>query len=214
MCCRRSFDRGVEAPFVLRAVLPLTRINSPCDFWCAQCCRVHRIPSQRSVTMADAPPRGSDGGACNFDLPEVLSEIFLIPGLDIISENQKMICPSGSHSSQGGLASTSARLVYRTCVMVELLYTSTMQGFRAMHLNIKNDEAHKLATELAKLTGENLTSAVTLALRERLARERRRRNADTIAARLMKIGSRYAALPDTGRSPDEILGYDEHGLPT
>ena len=30
----------------------------------------------------------------------------------------------------------------------------------------------------------------------------------------MKIGGRYAALADTGRSPDEILGYDEHGLPT
>jgi antitoxin VapB len=84
----------------------------------------------------------------------------------------------------------------------------------AMHLNIKNDEAHKLATELAQLTGENLTSAVTLALRERLARERRRRNTDNVAARLMKIGTRYAALPDSGRSPEEILGYDEHGLPT
>jgi len=84
----------------------------------------------------------------------------------------------------------------------------------AMHLNIKNDEAHKLATELARLTGENLTSAVTLALRERLARERRRRRTDDVAARLMKIGNRYAALPDTGQSPDEILGYDEHGLPT
>jgi antitoxin VapB len=83
-----------------------------------------------------------------------------------------------------------------------------------MHLNIKNDEAHKLATELAQLTGENLTSAVTLALRERLVRERRRRKADEVASRLMKIGSRYAALPDTGRTPDEILGYDEHGLPT
>ena len=82
-----------------------------------------------------------------------------------------------------------------------------------MHLNIKNDEAHKLAAELAKLTGESLTSAVTLALRERLARERRRRT-DRIAARLMKIGSQFAALADTGRSPDEILGYDDHGLPT
>ena len=82
-----------------------------------------------------------------------------------------------------------------------------------MHLNIKNDEAHKLATELARLTGESLTSAVTAALRERLARERRRRHAE-IAARLMRIGNRYAALPDSGRSPDEILGYDEHGLPT
>jgi len=83
-----------------------------------------------------------------------------------------------------------------------------------MHLNIKNDEAHQLATELARLTGENLTSAVTLALRERLARERRRRNTDNVAAKLMKIGSRYAALHDSGRSPEEILGYDENGLPT
>jgi antitoxin VapB len=83
-----------------------------------------------------------------------------------------------------------------------------------MHLNIKNDEAHRLATELAQLTGETLTSAVTLALRERLAREHRRRNTDNVAARLMKIGNRYAALPDTGQTPDEILGYNEHGLPT
>lgn len=83
-----------------------------------------------------------------------------------------------------------------------------------MHLIIKNDEVHELATELAQLTGENLTSAVILALRERLARERRRRNIDDVAARLMKIGNRYAALPDSGRSPDEILGFDEHGLPT
>ena len=83
-----------------------------------------------------------------------------------------------------------------------------------MHLNIKNDEAHKLATELAEITGESLTSAVTSALRERLARERRRRRSGSIAARLMKIGSQFAALADSGRSPDEILGYDDQGLPT
>jgi len=83
-----------------------------------------------------------------------------------------------------------------------------------MHLNIKNDEAHKLATELAEITGESLTSAVTSALRERPARERRRRRSGSIAARLMKIGSQFAALADTGRSPDEILGYDDQGLPT
>ena len=59
-----------------------------------------------------------------------------------------------------------------------------------MHLNIKNGEAHKLATKLAGLTGESLTTAVILALRERLARERRRRRPDQVAARLMKIGSR------------------------
>ena len=77
-----------------------------------------------------------------------------------------------------------------------------------MHLNIKNGEAHRLATELARLTGENLTCVVILALRERLARERRRRNTDVVATRLMKIGERYAALPDTVRTPDEILDYD------
>jgi len=96
--------------------------------------------------------------------------------------------------------------------MVEFMYISTMK--KAMHLNIKNNEAHGLATELAGLTGESLTAAVTLALRERLARERRRRRPDRIAARLMKIASQYAALADTGRSPEEILGYDDHGLPT
>jgi antitoxin VapB len=85
---------------------------------------------------------------------------------------------------------------------------------KVAHLNIKNDEAHKLATELADLTGESLSSAVTSALRERLARERRRRRRDHVAAQLMKIGSRYAALPDTGRNPEEILGYDGHGLPS
>ena len=95
--------------------------------------------------------------------------------------------------------------------MVEYLYISTISA-RVCHAP-EHHEAHKLATELAQLTGENLTSAVTLALRERLARERRRRNKDAVAAKLMKIGSLYAALPDTGRSPDEILGYDEHGLP-
>lgn len=79
-------------------------------------------------------------------------------------------------------------------------------------LSIKNNEAHKLATELTGLTGESLPEAVTLALRERLARERRRRRPDLVLARLMKIGSQHAALPDTGLGPDEIVGYDEHGL--
>jgi antitoxin VapB len=44
--------------------------------------------------------------------------------------------------------------------------------------------------------------------------ERERRRPDQVAARLMKIGSRYSALADAGRSPDEILGYDDQGLPT
>ena len=96
--------------------------------------------------------------------------------------------------------------------MAEHVHASAMR--KAKHLSIKSDEAHKLATQLAKLTGESLTSAVTLALRERLARERRRRSTDHTTARMVKIGSQFAPLPDTGRSPDEILGYDDHGLPT
>lgn len=84
-----------------------------------------------------------------------------------------------------------------------------------MSLNIKNDEAHSLATELARLTGENMTKAVTTALRERLAREKRRRQRDNIANRLMEIGRRCADLPVLDdREPDDILGYDEHGLPS
>lgn len=81
-----------------------------------------------------------------------------------------------------------------------------------MHLNIKNDEAHRLVSELARLTGETLTSAVTTALRETLERKRQRR--DGVAERLMEIGRCYAALPDRDpRSADEIIGYDENGLP-
>ncbi len=84
-----------------------------------------------------------------------------------------------------------------------------------MHLNIKNDEAHQLATELAQMTGENLTGAVTSALRDALARARRRRDAALTAEALMEIGRRYAALPDAEpRTADEIIGYDEGGLPT
>ncbi len=84
-----------------------------------------------------------------------------------------------------------------------------------MHLNIKNDEAHRLARALANLTGASLTDAVTAALRDQLARETRRRNADRITDALMDLGRRYAALPDNdARTPEEILGYDENGLPT
>ena len=84
-----------------------------------------------------------------------------------------------------------------------------------MQLNVKNHEAHVLASALTTLTGESLTDAVTIALRDRLERERRRRGADAVADRLMAIGRRFAQLPDAdARTPEEILGYDENGLPT
>lgn len=84
-----------------------------------------------------------------------------------------------------------------------------------MSLNIKNPEADRLATQLAALTGESKTHAVVEALRERLEREKQKRGRAGIAECLMAIGRKHAALPDRDtRSPDEILGYDENGLPT
>lgn len=84
-----------------------------------------------------------------------------------------------------------------------------------MSLNIKNPEADRLATQLVALTGESKTHAVLEALRERLEREKQKRGRAGVAERLMAIGREYAALADRDlRSADEILGYDENGLPT
>jgi antitoxin VapB len=81
-----------------------------------------------------------------------------------------------------------------------------------MGLNIKNPEAHKLAQELAEMTGESMSTAVTEAIRERLARIRRR----GMAERLMEIGRRAAEhLNAPGRQMMEVEDlYDEEtGLP-
>lgn len=83
-----------------------------------------------------------------------------------------------------------------------------------MALNIKNPETHHLARELAERTGESLTEAVTVAIRERLASLRDERAVDAKAAAVREIQSFVASLPDRDtRSPEEILGYDERGLP-
>jgi len=83
-----------------------------------------------------------------------------------------------------------------------------------MSLNIKNEEAHRLASQLAKLTGENMTEAVTEALRERLDRVRNKRGA-SLADRLLTIGKDCAAhLKEPFRSAAHgDLLYDEKGLP-
>src|ERR1700674_5731037 len=82
-----------------------------------------------------------------------------------------------------------------------------------MALSIKDPEADRLAREVAKATGESLTTAVVQSLRERLARVRRMRG-PRLSEELLKIGRRCARLAvKDKRSPDEIIGYDEHGLP-
>jgi len=84
-----------------------------------------------------------------------------------------------------------------------------------MGLNIKNDETCLLARDLARLTGETMTGAITVALRERLAREKRRRNLDARIEDLLAIGRRCAGSLEPGPSSVEHgdLLYDERGLP-
>ena len=83
-----------------------------------------------------------------------------------------------------------------------------------MALNIRNAEAERLATRLAKLTGENKTEAVTKALRDRLARIMRNRPGRRLADELDEIALHSASRPvRDSRAADEILGYDEAGLP-
>jgi len=83
-----------------------------------------------------------------------------------------------------------------------------------MSMNIKNQETYQLAKRLAKLTGESLTTTVTKALRERLARLNAARDVGK-AERLLMIGRDCAAhLKKPFRTIDhaEML-YDELGLP-
>ena len=83
-----------------------------------------------------------------------------------------------------------------------------------MGISIKNEQTERLARELARETGESLTTAIRLALEERLERvEGRRSPQDKL--RLARVALRRVdALPVLdARTPDEILGYDEHGAP-
>ena len=84
-----------------------------------------------------------------------------------------------------------------------------------MSLNIKNEETCRLAGELARLTGETMTGAVTVALRERLERETRVRDAEALARKLQAIGQRCAARLGPGPSAVEHgdFLYDDRGLP-
>ena len=84
-----------------------------------------------------------------------------------------------------------------------------------MPLNIKDAETHALAKRLARLTGESMTKAVKHAVQEKLARLEKRQGETTPADELDYIALQCAGLPgrDT-RSAEEIIGYDQHGLPS
>ena len=82
-----------------------------------------------------------------------------------------------------------------------------------MALNIKDAETDQLARRLASLTGESITVAVRTAVRERIERAQRTRGKASVEE-LLAIARRIAEAPNLDdRSDDEILGYDERGLP-
>lgn len=84
-----------------------------------------------------------------------------------------------------------------------------------MSLNIKNEKTCQLAKELAQLTGESMTGAITIALKERLEREKWERGAEARVQRILAIGKRCASTLSDGPSAGEHgdFLYDERGLP-
>lgn len=84
-----------------------------------------------------------------------------------------------------------------------------------MSLNLKNEETCRLADELAQLTGETKTGAITIALRERLEREKRTRSVEFRIQKLRAIRKRCRSLLEDGPSAVEhgAFLYDENGLP-
>jgi antitoxin VapB len=83
-----------------------------------------------------------------------------------------------------------------------------------MALCIKHEEADKLARELSATTGESLTEAVLNALRERVYREKSKRRTLRARDELRAVRERCRRLPVLdNRTSDEILGYDDSGLP-
>lgn len=86
-----------------------------------------------------------------------------------------------------------------------------------MALSIKDDTADKYARELAALTHQSITQVVIDALREKLEREQRtkKRNIEVEAEAMLQMARKLFGGPIIDkRSNEDILGYDENGLPT
>ncbi len=84
-----------------------------------------------------------------------------------------------------------------------------------MSLNIKNPETYRLVRELADITGESMTTAVTEAVRDRLARVRQSETPGVMADQLHEIATGMRArLPDDFLDADPTSPlYDRDGLP-
>ncbi|MGA8764930.1 MAG: type II toxin-antitoxin system VapB family antitoxin [Candidatus Sulfotelmatobacter sp.] len=84
-----------------------------------------------------------------------------------------------------------------------------------MALSIKSIETEHLARQIAAKTGESLTGAIQKALEERLERLNNNRRSEALTTQIDDILQRVDAMPDLdARTPEEIIGYDEYGLPS
>jgi antitoxin VapB len=83
-----------------------------------------------------------------------------------------------------------------------------------MALSIKDPETEQLARSLAQLTGENITTATKRAIEERLRRLGGQADKDALLQDMAEIRRRWSEMRVLDNcTPEEILGYDEHGLP-
>jgi antitoxin VapB len=85
-----------------------------------------------------------------------------------------------------------------------------------MALNIKDEETHQLVSQLARLTGESLTTAVKVSVKERLDRQQKARKGESRLEWLNRISAETAAIMNDGRTSKELMDelYDEEtGLP-
>ncbi len=83
-----------------------------------------------------------------------------------------------------------------------------------MALSIKDPETERLARALSQITGENITTATRRAIEERLRRLSGQSRRAALLQDMADIRRRWSDMRIADdRSADEILGYDEHGLP-
>jgi hypothetical protein len=83
-----------------------------------------------------------------------------------------------------------------------------------MAISIKNREAESLLQEIQAVTKRGKSQIVLDLLRHEVARLRRSHQFESRRQKLESIAERYAArLPQPSPLPDEIIGYDEKGLP-
>jgi antitoxin VapB len=81
-------------------------------------------------------------------------------------------------------------------------------------LNIKSEDAHRLASRLSELTGESLTTVVTKALQTELEREERLRDRAALEEKLWALAGQIKAnMPDDVTSDHSWLYDEETGLP-